>query len=163
MSIYNIISDKSISIPPLEALEQVADQMDKTDSDILPFFEEEATEELNKIETILRTWHAGESGCPCPSDDLRVRLHTLKGAANSVGQLRIGSLTGGMKDVLDILRPAQIITMRSDLTKTIIIVMEAIKVLLREAHAPQYNRARKELIMQAASSILDLRKKVLAA
>jgi chemotaxis protein histidine kinase CheA len=155
----NVISDKSISIPSLERLEQIADQVDISDPEILPFFEEEASEELHKIESILQMWHAETSGCPCRLDDLRINLHTLKGAANSVGQLRIGSLTGGLKDVLDTLKPEQATAMRSDLTKIIIAVTEAIKALLLEARAPQYNRARKKLILQAAGSILDFQQK----
>jgi chemotaxis protein histidine kinase CheA len=158
-----IISDKSISMPSLESLERIVDQMDISDPEILPFFEEEAAEELAKIESILQSWHVDASGCACHLNDLRVNLHTLKGAANSVGQLRIGSLTGGLKDVMDTLEPAQVVTMRSDLTKIIIAVMEAIKALLLEARAPQYNRARKELILQAANSVLNFQKKILAA
>ena len=158
-----IIPGKQIPPPPLEDMEKVADQVDESDPELLPFFEVEAAEVLSKMESLLQAWHVPGSGCPCPLDNLRICLHTLKGAANSIGQLRIGSLAGGMKDVLHILKPAQVVVMRTDLTKTTIIVMEAIKVLLREAHAPQYNRARKELILSAIHSILDLKQKVVIA
>lgn len=155
-----IIPGQQIHLPPLEGMEKAADQVDESDPELLPFFEEEAADALHKMESLLQSWHAPGSGCPCPLSDLRICLHTLKGAANSIGQLRIGSLAGGMNDVLHILKPAQVVVMRTDLTKTSITVMEAIKVLLREAHAPQYNRARKELILSAVHSILDLKQKV---
>jgi chemotaxis protein histidine kinase CheA len=162
MSKNIVISDRSISIPSLERLEQIADQADTSDPEILLFFKEEALGELSKIELILQAWYVEGTGCPSRLNDLRVSLHTLKGAANSVGQMRIGSLTGGLKDILDHLKPAQAVTLCSDLTKITITVMEAIKMLLLEATAPQYNRSRKELILQAANSILDFQKKIVA-
>jgi chemotaxis protein histidine kinase CheA len=158
-----IISDRQLHLPPLEGMEQAADQVDESDPELLPFFEEEATEILQKMETLLQAWHLPGSGCPCPLNDLRICFHTLKGAANSIGQLRIGSLAGGMNDVLHGLKPAQVVVMRMDLTKTSITAMEAIKVLLREARAPQYNPARKELILSAVHSILGLKQKVTLA
>jgi chemotaxis protein histidine kinase CheA len=158
-----IIPGNQIHLPLLEDFEKAADQVDESDPELLSFFEEEAAEVLGKMESLLQAWNAPKSGCPCPLNDLRICLHTLKGAANSIGQLRIGSLAHGMKDVLDMLKPTQIVVMRADLTKVSITVMEAIKVLLCEAHAPKYNRARKELILRAVHSILDLKQKVTMA
>ena len=158
-----LIPGQQIHPPPLEDMEKVTDQLDESDPELLPFFEKEAAEVLSKMESLLQTWHAPDSGCPCPLDQLHICLHTLKGAANSIGQLRIGSLAGGMNDVLHVLKPVQVVGMRTDLTKTTIAVMEAIKVLLREAHAPQYNRARKELILSAVRSILDLKQRAAIA
>ena len=147
----------------LNRLEKVAEQVDESDPDILPFFEEEAVGELGKIESFLAAWHEQGAGCPCPLADFRMRWHTLKGAANSVGQMRIGTLAGGMKDLLDILNSLQAAVLRQELTKVTVTVMEAIKDLLSEAHAPQYNHARKEQILKAAEAIMVLRQKVALA
>lgn len=148
------------ALPTMETLAQIADQVDESDAELLPFFEQEATAEINRIESILHQWHLKEGACQW--EEFRRTLHTLKGAANSIGQIRIGSLTGGMKDVLDVMNERKMAALRADVTKTTVTLVEAIKMLLREAHAPKYNRAQKELILKAAQLITDLRAKSVA-
>ena len=157
MNALGVTLDDKTSPIRLEDLEKVAGQVDETDLELLPFFEEEAGAEIKKIESILHAWHANSVGSPL--DDLRLQFHTLKGAANCVGQLRIGSLAGGMKDVLDSITTAEAFALRSELTKTSIMVLELIRVLLKEAHSPQYNPAKKEQILKGVHALLDLRKK----
>ena len=67
-----------------------------------------------------------------------------------------------MKDVLDVMNERKMAALRADVTKTTVTLVEAIKMLLREAHAPKYNRAQKELILKAAQLITDLRAKSVA-
>jgi chemotaxis protein histidine kinase CheA len=147
----------SSAVIPLENLEKVAGQVDETDLDLLPFFEEEAKVELSKIETILHSWHAKSQDCPL--EPLRLRFHTLKGAANSIGQLRLGSLAGGLKDVLDLFTSAQALSLRLEVTKVCVMVVEAAKVLIKEARAPQHNRVKREFVANVAQGILNLKKK----
>jgi len=141
----------------LENLEKLVDQMDETDLELFPFFEEEAKAELKTIEASLHAWHGRDTGCPL--EQLRVQLHTLKGAANSIGQLRIGSLAGGLKEVLDSFSPADLLALRPEVTKVCVMVLEAIKVLMKEARAPQYNPVKREFLLKVVQSILDLKKK----
>jgi chemotaxis protein histidine kinase CheA len=152
--------ENSHVLPTMDTLAQIADQVDESDPELLPFFEEEATAEINRIETILHHWHLKEGACQ--GEEFRRTLHTLKGAANSIGQMRIGSLAGGMKDVLEVMNEQQMTTLRAEVTKTTVTLVEAIKMLLREAHAPQYNRAQKQLILKSAQLITDLRAKAAA-
>ena len=147
-------------LPTVETLAQIVDQVDKSDPELLPFFEEEATAEIGRIEAILHQWHLKDGKCQW--EELQRTLHTLKGAANSIGQMRIGSLAGGMKDVLRGMNEGQMTKLRAEVTKTTVTVVEAIRMLLREAHAPKYNRAEKELILKSAQLITDLRTKAAA-
>src|ERR1700748_163752 len=81
----------------LERLETDALTLDDVDKELFPFFEEEARAELKAIEETLHNWDKA----PNPIKDLSRQFHTLKGAANSIGHLRIGSLAAGVKDLLE--------------------------------------------------------------
>jgi chemotaxis protein histidine kinase CheA len=144
----------------LETLAKIVDQVDERDPEMLPFFEEEAAAEIGRIEAILHQWHLKEGHCQ--REEFLRTLHTLKGAANSIGQIRIGSLAGGMKDSLQAMNEEQMTKLRAEVTKATVTVVEAIKMLLREAHAPKYNRAEKELILKSVQLITDLRTKAAA-
>ena len=147
-------------LPALKTLTQIVSQVDESDPELLPFFEQEATAEIGRIEAILHQWHLKDG--KCQREEFWRTLHTLKGAANSIGQMRIGSLAGGMKDVLQAMSEEQMEKLRAEVTKTTVTVVEAIRMLLREAHAPKYNRAEKELILKSAQLITDLRVKAAA-
>lgn len=157
MNPSSVILDQQSSPLALENIEKVAGQVDETDLDLLPFFEEEARAELKKIESVLYDWHGNNPSCPL--EPLRRQLHTLKGAANSIGQLRIGALAGGLKDSLDTFHSAQALASRAEITKVCVMTLEVIKVLLKEARAPLYNPVKKESILKVAQAILDLKKK----
>jgi len=145
------------SLGTTEALVKIVDQVDERDPELFPFFEEEATAEIRRIEAILHQWHLKEG--PCQREEFIRTLHTLKGAANSIGQIRIGSLAGGMKDAIQAMNEEQMTRLRTEVTKVTVTMVEAIKMLLREAHAPKYNRAEKELILKSVQLITDLRAK----
>lgn len=159
MNSNEIVVDSQSPTISFEDLERKASQSDESDPELLAFFEEEAADEFKKIESLLHSWHA--SNVDPPAERLAVAFHTLKGAANSIGQLRIGALSSGIKSVLEALSPGHVQSLREEITKACVISLEAIKALLREARSPKYDKANTKLISAAFRSILDLREKAL--
>jgi len=125
---------------------------DEVDQELFPFFEEEAHAELKAIEQSLHDWDKS----PTTLKDLGRQFHTLKGAANSIGHLRIGALAAGMKDLLERIDPALASELGSQIIKTNILVIQTIRALLQETRAPEYNPIKKEQITAAVQSILHL-------
>src|SRR5471032_2535114 len=121
MNSQGITPDKIIPLS-LARLEADATVVDEVDGELFPFFEEEARAELKSIERLLLDWDAAAA----PLKDLRRQFHTLKGAANSIGHLRIGALAGGMKDLLEQIDPAHTLALRHQMIKTNIQVIETI-------------------------------------
>jgi len=126
--------------------------LDEVDQELFPFFEEEARAELKAIEQSLHGWDKSETTLK----DLGRQFHTLKGAANSIGHLRIGALAAGMKELLEHINPAHASVLGPQIIKTNILVIQTIRALLQEARAPQYNPVKKENITAAVRSILRL-------
>lgn len=138
----------------LERVKAEASVIDEVDGELFPFFEEEAREELKAIEEVLRTWDAAKAVNPLK--ELGHQFHTLKGAANSIGHLRIGALAGGIKDLLEQIKPAHLVALRPQIIKTNIMVIETIRALLQEVKSPEYNQVKKERVVTAAQSIIQL-------
>ncbi len=128
--------------------------VDEIDRELFPFFEEEARSELKAIEDVLHIWDVDPSRDSLK--ELGRQFHTLKGAANSIGYIRVGALAGGIKDLLEQITPAQVQALRPQIIKTNILVVETIRALLQEAKAPEYNQVKKEQIVMAVQSILRL-------
>jgi chemotaxis protein histidine kinase CheA len=137
----------------LERLEMGDATLDDVDKELFPFFEEEARAEIKAIEESLHAWDKS----PTTLKELGRQFHTLKGAANSIGHLRIGALAGGMKDLLEHLDPKHTDELRPQIIKTNILVIGAIRALLQEARAPEYNPVKKEQVAAAVQSILLLK------
>jgi len=136
----------------LERLKLDATVVDEVDVELFPFFEEEAKAELKSIEKLLLEWDSTVA----PLKELGRQFHTLKGAANSIGHLRIGALAGGMKDLLEQIDPAHSLALRQQMIKTNIQVIETIRAMLQEVRAPQFNAVKKEQIVQAVQAIMNL-------
>jgi chemotaxis protein histidine kinase CheA len=151
MNSHGITVDKIIPLS-LARLEADAAVIDEVDAEIFPFFEEEARAELKSIERLLLNWNSATA----PLKDLGRQFHTLKGAANSIGHVRIGALAGGMKDVLDQINPNHTEALRQELIKTNIQVIETIRALLQEVRAPKFNPVKREQIVQSVQSIIRL-------
>ncbi len=151
MNPYGVTLDKIIPLS-LARLEAEADVIDEVDAELFPFFEEEAKAELKSIELLLLNW----STAPAPLKDLGRQFHTLKGAANSIGHVRIGALAGGMKDVIEHINPDHTLALKQDLIKTNIQVVETIRALLQETRAPKFNPVKKEQIVLAVRAIARL-------
>ena len=146
-----ITLDKIIPLS-LVRLEAEATIIDEVDGELFPFFEEEARAELKSIETLLLSWDAATA----PLKDLGRQYHTLKGAANSIGHIRIGALAGGMKDLLEQIDPGHTLELKQQMIKTNIQVVETIRALLKEVRAPEHNRVKKEQIVLAVQAIVRL-------
>lgn len=151
MNPQGITLDKIIPLS-LERLKLNATVIDEVDGELFPFFEEEARAELKSIEKLLLDWDSAAA----PLKDLGRQFHTLKGAANSIGHIRIGALAGGMKDLLEQINPAHSTALRNQMIKTNIQVIETIRALLQEVRAPQFNPVKKEQIVLAVQAILNL-------
>jgi chemotaxis protein histidine kinase CheA len=132
-------------------------EADEKDEAIFPFFEEEAEEDIQKIEHTLQAWHRGLH--KTPHEDLCFSFHALKGAAFSIGLVRIGTLTGATKDILQKIPPKEIDGYLPSVTKTCVLVLEAVKALLHEAREPLYYAAKPEILVQAVEALLQLEAK----
>jgi chemosensory pili system protein ChpA (sensor histidine kinase/response regulator) len=151
MNPHGITLDKIIPLS-LARLETEATVLDEVDAELFPFFEEEAKAELKSIELLLLNWNTATA----PLKDLGRQYHTLKGAANSIGHVRIGALAGGMKDVIEQINPEHTVALKHDLIKTNIQVVETVRALLQEAKAPKFNPVKKEQIVLAVKAIARL-------
>ena len=154
MNRHGITLDKIIPLS-LERAEEAAAVKDDVDMELFPFFEEEAEGELKAVESVLYAWEREPASAPLKG--LGRTFHTLKGAANSIGHVRIGALAGGMKDLLDELAPAHAIVLRSQIIKTCIYFIGTVRSLLRETRSPQFNSVKKEQIIATIESIWRLR------
>jgi len=153
MNQHGITLDRIIPLS-LERLQTDEPLVDDVDLELFPFFEEEAQAELKAIEDFLQAWDTATVGNPLK--DLGRQFHTLKGAANSIGHLRIGALAAGMKDLLEQIPPGQASTLRPQVIKASIRVIVTIRALLQETRAPEINRVKKEQISMASQSIVQL-------
>jgi chemosensory pili system protein ChpA (sensor histidine kinase/response regulator) len=72
------------------------DAVDHFDEDLLPIFEEEASELLPALGTALRQWVARPDNLSARGEVLRV-LHTLKGSARLAGAMRLGEMAHRME------------------------------------------------------------------
>jgi chemotaxis protein histidine kinase CheA len=151
MNPYGITLDKIIPLS-LARLEADATVVDEVDGELFPFFEEEARAELQLIERALLGWDEA----PAPLKDLVRQFHTLKGAANSIGHIRIGALAGGMKDLLEQIDPAHTAALRHQMIKTNIQVIQTIRALLQEVRSPKFNSVKKEQIVLTVQAIMCL-------
>jgi chemotaxis protein histidine kinase CheA len=153
MNAHGVTLNKCIPLA-LERLESGDATLDEVDRELFPFFDEEAQAELKAIEVSLHAW----DHTPSPLRELGRQFHTLKGAANSIGHLRIGSLAGAMKDLLEQINPAHSFVLRLQIIKTNIQVIGTIRALLQESRMPEHNQVKKEQIVAAVQSILNLQK-----
>ncbi len=156
MNLHGITIAKIIPIE-LARLEECAAQPDEVDAELLPFFEEEAKAELQAIELLLQGWSSGDNNEPL--HELRRHFHTLKGAANSIGLIRIGALAGAMEDVCRQFNPAYAFVLRNQVIKTCITVLHSIRLLIGEARQPQFSVVKKEQVIQAVEAIIRLQER----
>jgi chemotaxis protein histidine kinase CheA len=152
-----ILIDHNVSTLGLEDFLETAGR-DESDLELLKFFQEEVVAALESVQKVMRDWH--RPGAECPLEELRRQFHTLKGAANSIGQLRIGALADGMKSTLDQLNRKQADSLVQDITKASLLTVEAVKSLLAQAMQPVYAPVPRGRLVLAVESIKALRKKI---
>nr|WP_315464817.1 Hpt domain-containing protein [uncultured Rhodoferax sp.] len=84
----------------LDAQDDDLDAQDHLDADLLPIFEEEATELLPQLGSALRQWVARPDNQGARSEVLRL-LHTLKGSARLAGAMRLGEMSHRMESSIE--------------------------------------------------------------
>ncbi|NBW48841.1 MAG: hybrid sensor histidine kinase/response regulator [Betaproteobacteria bacterium] len=88
---------------PLVILDDQDDDLDAEDhldADLLPIFEEEATELMPQLGSALRQWVARPDNLGARSEVLRL-LHTLKGSARLAGAMRMGEMGHRMESSIE--------------------------------------------------------------
>ncbi|MDT7516655.1 Hpt domain-containing protein [Rhodoferax mekongensis] len=88
---------------PLVVLDEQDDDLDAEDhldADLLPIFEEEATELMPQLGSALRQWVARPDNLGARSEVLRL-LHTLKGSARLAGAMRMGEMGHRMESSIE--------------------------------------------------------------
>ncbi|CAM8638743.1 HATPase_CheA-like domain containing protein [Comamonadaceae bacterium] len=78
------------------------DALDSLDPDLLPIFDEEATELMPQLGSALRQWVARPDNQGARTEVLRL-LHTLKGSARLAGAMRIGEMGHRMESSIELL------------------------------------------------------------
>ena len=86
----------------LDAQDDDLDAEDHLDPDLLPIFEEEATELLPQLGSALRQWVARPENLGARQEVLRL-LHTLKGSARLAGAMRVGEMAHRMESSIELL------------------------------------------------------------
>ena len=93
----------SLGAAPLtivDAEDEDIDAEDHLDDDLLPIFEEEATELMPQLGTALRQWVARPDNMGARNEILRL-LHTLKGSARLAGAMRLGEMAHRMESSIE--------------------------------------------------------------
>lgn len=85
-----------------------AEDVNDVQFDLLDTFRQEADEILHNTGTLLRQFGQDERGLKNVLADVRRHVHTLKGAAASVGIKPVAQLSHRMEDLLDLLREGEI-------------------------------------------------------
>lgn len=86
----------------LDGHDEDLDAEDHLDPDLLPIFEEEATELMPQLGAALRQWVARPDNLGARSEVLRL-LHTLKGSARLAGAMRMGEMSHRMESSIEAL------------------------------------------------------------
>lgn len=86
----------------LDGQDDDLEAQDALDADLLPIFEEEATELLPQLGSALRQWVARPDNLGARNEVLRL-LHTLKGSARLAGAMRIGEMSHRIESSIEIL------------------------------------------------------------
>lgn len=93
----------SLGAAPLtivDAEDEDIDAEDHLDDDLLPIFDEEATELMPQLGTALRQWVARPDNMGARNEILRL-LHTLKGSARLAGAMRLGEMAHRMESSIE--------------------------------------------------------------
>ena len=88
---------------PLEIADAQDDEIDAEDhldDDLLPIFQEEASELMPQLGTVLRQWVSSPADMEARNEILRL-LHTLKGSARLAGAMRLGEMAHRMESSIE--------------------------------------------------------------
>ncbi|EEF62169.1 hybrid sensor histidine kinase/response regulator [Pedosphaera parvula] len=118
------------AVAPVKA-EPVA-PVEQVDPEMLSYFVLETTESLTEMEALLFEWEKTPSDPRIHQSVFRL-AHTIKGAANSVGLVRIGQLFHDLEDLLDTRVAGRAFARLDELIQLIFDVSDTVKGLVREA------------------------------
>jgi chemosensory pili system protein ChpA (sensor histidine kinase/response regulator) len=105
---------------------------EQIDPEMLSYFILETNESLAQIEGLILAWEKNPADAKTANSVFRL-VHTIKGAANSLGMVRIGRLLHGLEDLLESHVVDRVFPRLSELVETIFGVTDIVKALVREA------------------------------
>jgi len=133
--------EKPAPQPPPEPV-AVAEQIDP---EMLTYFILETNESLAQVENLVMAWEKSPDDNKVAFSLFRL-VHTIKGAANSLGLARIGRLLHGLEDVLETQVVDRVFAHVPELVEVILGVADTVKALVREAETGKANSTTAERI-----------------
>jgi len=124
----------STAPPPPTSSTPVTDSLavlDQFDPEMLSYFVLETNESLTQLETLLLAWEKSPDDARIPHSVFRL-IHTIKGAANSLGLNRIGRLLHGLEDLMETHVVDRVFPHLTELVELILTVADTVKALVRE-------------------------------
>ncbi len=109
---------------------------EQIDPEMLSYFVLETSESLTQLERLLLAWEKSPTDAKVAYSIFRL-VHTIKGAANSLGLSRIGKLLHGLEDLLETHVVDRVYPRVSELVEIIFGVADSIKAFVREAQTGQ--------------------------
>jgi chemosensory pili system protein ChpA (sensor histidine kinase/response regulator) len=119
---------------PPAPIDVSASLAEKVDPEMLNYFVLETSESLTQIEGSLLSWEKNPEDTKTAQSVFRL-VHTVKGAANSLGLVRIGRLLHVLEDLLETHVVDRVFPQLSELVELILGVSDVVKALTREAVA----------------------------
>jgi len=115
--------------PEAGLVEMPAEQIDP---EMLSYFVLETNDSLMQLEGLLLGWEKSPADGKIAQSVFRL-THTIKGAANSLGLVRIGKLLHGLEDLLETHVVDRVFPRLTELVEVILGVADTVKALVREA------------------------------
>jgi chemosensory pili system protein ChpA (sensor histidine kinase/response regulator) len=118
--------------PPASPAPEPPAAAEQIDPEMLTYFVLETNESLAQIEGLVLAWEKDPGDFKVAHSVFRL-VHTVKGAANSLGLVRIGRLLHGLEDLLESHVVDRVFPRLAELIEVILGVADVIKALVREA------------------------------
>jgi chemosensory pili system protein ChpA (sensor histidine kinase/response regulator) len=117
---------------PVPAPVEPAPKPEQIDPEMLGYFVLETSESLAQIEGMVLAWEKNPEDAKTAHSIFRL-VHTVKGAANSLGLVRIGRLLHVLEDLFETHVVERVFPRLSELVELILGVSDVVKALTREA------------------------------
>ncbi len=127
---------------------------EQIDPEMLSYFVLETSESLAQMEGLLLAWEKNAADAKTAHSVFRL-VHTIKGAANSLGLTRIGRLLHGLEDLLESHVVGRVFPRMHELIELVFAVADTVKAMVREAQAGVPDAA-------VASRVADLTRRIQA-
>jgi len=129
---------------------------EQIDPEMLNYFVLETTESLAQVENLILVWEKTPDDAKVAFSIFRL-VHTVKGAANSLGLNRIGRLLHSLEDLLETQVVDRAFTHVTELVEIILGVADTVRALVREAESGTL-----DAVATTRIASLDQRIKILA-